>query len=281
MLIIWSLNFIVGKIALRHMDPLSLAALRLELAALLILPIYLFRGKEARTPFRARDTWTYVFLGFFGVVINQGFFTVGLDYTTSGHSSVVVAAGPVVILLLARALKLEKITASKILGMVISIGGVALLATEQGLNFRSPIMIGDLLTFAATSGYAIYTVYGKKVAQEYDSISMNTYNMVAAAILLLPLAIWQGIRLDWGSVGWVGWGAMFYMAAFSSVAAYILFYWVLRFLSPSRVAVVSYFEPLTVVVLAAVLLGERPTGHLVAGGALVIFGVYLAERGSS
>ena len=281
MLAIWSLNFIIGKIALRHMDPISLAALRLELAALLILPIYLFRGRAARTPFRVRDTWMYVFLGFFGVVVNQGFFTVGLRYTTSGHSSVVVAAGPVVILLLARALKLEAITTSKILGMAISIAGVALLATEQGLNFRSPIMIGDLLTFAATSGYAIYTVYGKKVAQDYDSISMNTFNMVAAAILLLPLAIRQGIRLDWGSVGWVGWGAMFYMAAFSSVVAYILFYWTLRYLSPSRVAVVSYFEPLAVIVLAAVLLGERPTGHLLAGGALVIFGVYLAERGSS
>jgi drug/metabolite transporter (DMT)-like permease len=281
MLTIWSANFIVGKIALRHIDPISLASLRLELAALLILSIYLFRRKEARTPFRARDTWMYVFLGFFGVVINQGFFTVGLNYTTSGHSSVVVAAGPVVILLLSRALKLERITASKILGMVISICGVVLLATEQCFNIHSPILIGDLLTFASTSGYAIYTVYGKKVVRDFDSISMNTFNMAAAAILILPLAIRQGIRLDWGSVGWVGWGAMFYMAAFSSVVAYVLFYWTLRYLSPSRVAVVSYCEPLAVVVMAAVLLGEHPTGHLLAGGALVVLGVYLAERGSS
>jgi len=281
MLIIWSGNFIAGKIALRHIDPISLASLRLELSALLILPIYLFRPKEARTPFRLRDTWTYLFLGFFGVVVNQGFFTVGLNYTTSGHSSVVIAAGPVVVLLLARALKLEAITASKILGMAISIGGVMLLATEQGLNFRSPIMKGDLITFVATSGYAVYVVYGKRVVREFDSVSMNTFNMVAAAILVLPVAVWQGIHLDWRSVGWVGWGGMFYMAALSSVAAYILFYWALRYLSPSRIAVVSYFETIVVILMAAVLLGEHPTGHLIAGGALVIFGVYLAERGSA
>ena len=281
MLFIWSLNFIVGKITLRHIDALSLAALRIELAALLILPFYFLRRRRGRVPLRARDLWTFVYLGLFGVVINQGLFTIGLSYTTSGHSSIVVAIGPIIVLVMAWAMKLEELTVSKILGMVISIGGVVLLATEQGLDFRSPILAGDLITLCGTMGYCVYAVFGKRVAKEYDSVSMNTFNMAAAAIFMFPLAVRQGMGLDWASVGWVGWAGMLYMAAFSSVVAYLLFYWTLRYMTASRVAVVSYFEPVAVVILAAVFLGEHPTRHLLAGGALVLLGVYLAERGTS
>jgi drug/metabolite transporter (DMT)-like permease len=281
MLFIWSLNFIVGKITLRHIDALSLAALRIELAALLILPFFFLRPQGSRVTLRARDLWIFAYLGFFGVVINQGLFTIGLSYTTSGHSSMVVAVGPIIVLMMARAMKLEALTLSKILGMVISVGGVVVLATEQGLDFRSPILAGDLITLCGTVGYCVYAVFGKRVANNYDTISMNTFNMVAAAIFMLPLAVRQGARLDWTSVGWVGWAGMFYMAAFSSVVAYLLFYWTLRYMTASRVAVVSYFEPVAVVILAAVFLGEHPTRHLLAGGALVLLGVYLAERGTS
>jgi drug/metabolite transporter (DMT)-like permease len=281
MLLIWSVNFIIGKITLEHIDAITLASLRIELAALLILPIYFVRRDRARAPLRAGELWTFAYLGFFGVIINQGFFTVGLSYTTSGHSSIVIAVGPIIVLLLAHAMKQEAITPSKISGMVLSLAGIALLATEQGIDFRSPILEGDFIMLCGTIGYCFYTVFGKKFTRQYDTITMNTLNMVAAAIFLLPLAIRQGIRLDWGRVGWVGWTGMLYMAGLSSVAAYLLFYWTLRHITASRVAVVSYFEPVLVVILAAAFLGEHPTRHLLAGGALVLLGVYLAERGTA
>jgi drug/metabolite transporter (DMT)-like permease len=101
---------------------------------------------------------------------------------------------------------------------------------------------------------------------------------VAAAVMFLPLAIRQGIHLDWGQVGWAGWAGLLYMAVFSSVLAYTLFYWILRYMEASRVAAVDYLQPFIVVLLSMVFLGERPTGHLLAGGALVLLGVYLVEH---
>jgi drug/metabolite transporter (DMT)-like permease len=71
---------------------------------------------------------------------------------------------------------------------------------------------------------------------------------------------------------------MFYMAAFSAVLAYTLFYWVLRYMEASRVAAVNYFQPVIVLLLSVAFLGEHPTRYLLAGGALVLVGVYLAER---
>jgi drug/metabolite transporter (DMT)-like permease len=276
MLMLWSFNYVAGKIALRHMDPISLVCFRIELAAVIMLAIYFSRRQRAKL--QLRDAWPFVYLGLFGVVINQGLFTVGLNYTTSNHSAVIIAIGPVIVLLLARAMKLEALTAGKMTGMAVAFTGVFLLEAEQGSPVHSPYLMGDLITLGGTMGFSIYAVLGKRVAEQYDAVAMNTFNCVAAAIMLLPLTVRQGIHLDWHAVGWAGWVGMIYMAAASSVAAYTIFYWLLRYMSASRIAAVSYLQPIVVILLSVAFLGENPTRNLLLGTALVLLGVYLAER---
>jgi len=266
----------VGKFTLSHMDALTLAVLRAELVAAILLAIYF--GQRQRTSLRARDIWTFTYLGFFGYVINQGCFIVGLGSTTSNHSAILIACSPIIILLLASAMRLEKLTVAKILGMALCFVGVVLLETEHGSPMHSPLLVGDLITLAGVLGFSVYAVLGKRVARAYDTVSMNTFNAVAAAILLMPVAVRQAIRLDWTGVGWAGWVGLLYMASLSAVAGYLLFYWALRHMDASRVVVVNYFQPVVVVLLSIPLLGERPTPRLLASAALVIMGVYWAER---
>lgn len=277
MLLMWTFNYILGKIALDHIDPLSLAAFRFESAALAMLALYFFAGGE-RTPVRRGDFWRIVMLAFFGVIVNQGGFTVGLNFTSSDHSAVIAAMAPVMVLLLACALRLEKLTWGKALGMAISFSGVVALETERGIGSHSPYLKGDVITLVSTMGYASYAVYAKKISRRYDPISMNTYLLAIAAIIVLPVAIRQAVTVNLRGIGWVGWSGVLYMAIFSSVAAYTIFYWALRHMEASRVAVVSYFQPIAVILFAVPILGDLPTRHLLAGAALVLLGVYLAER---
>lgn len=278
MLGMWSFNYVAGKIALRTLSGITLATFRIQLAALVILPLYFSRRERPRL--QLRDLWVLSYLGIF-LCLNQLLFTVGLSRTTSGHSAMILAVGPIIILIFAHAIKLESLTAAKLVGMAIAFVGVAILATEQGLNLRhSATLAGDIFTLFGTTSFAIYVVLGKKVARQYDSISMNTINLAAASILLLPITIHQAILLDWRSVGRAGWAGLFYMAAVSSVAAYTLFYWVLRYMDASRVAAVNYLQPIGAVVVAAAFLGEMPTRNLLLGGVLILLGVYLAERGT-
>jgi drug/metabolite transporter (DMT)-like permease len=278
MLGMWSFNYVAGKIALRTLSGLTLAVFRIQLAALVILPFYFSR--RGRPALSLRDIWILSYLGVF-LCLNQLLFTIGLSRTTSGHSAMILAVGPIIILIFAHAMKLESLTAAKLMGMAIAFAGVAILATEQGLNLRhSATLAGDILTLFGTTSFAVYVVLGKKVARDYDSVSMNTVNLAAASILLLPVTIHQAIHLDWASVGWAGWAGLFYMAAISSVAAYTLFYWVLRYMDASRVAAVNYLQPIGAIVVAAAFLGEMPTRNLLLGGVLILLGVYLAERGT-
>jgi drug/metabolite transporter (DMT)-like permease len=279
-MLIWSFNFVAAKIGLRHMDVISFAAIRIPLAALLMLPLYF--AQQRRTPLARQDIWAFACLGFFGVVINSGCFVLGLTQTTSEHSVIVRALGPVLVLALAVALRIEGLTLGKAAGMLISFAGVILLDAERGASMRSPLLLGDVYTFLSIAGFAVYTVFAKRIAMRYDAVSMNTYTVAAAGLMALPVALHQMTHLRWGSVGpladWIGWAAMLYMAVVTTVASYTIFSWVLRHMEPSRVAAVNYVQPVVVILISIPLLGEHPTGNLVAGGALVLAGVYLTER---
>jgi drug/metabolite transporter (DMT)-like permease len=270
----WSVNFIVVKITLRHLDAFTLAPFRIVLAGLIVIPLYLLTPRRGR--FERRDFKLFAVLGFFGVAVNTGFFTLGLSLTTAGHSAVIVSMAPVLVLLLARASGLERLTAGKILGMSISIIGIAILEVDRHGHGS---LAGDLITLCGSTGFAIYTVLSKKVAGKYDPVAMSTFNSLVAAVLFLPFAVWQGLHLDWAGVGWVGWAGVFYMAGISSVAAYTIYYWALQHMAASRLAAFSYVEPVLVAFLGVLILGEALTVRFLIGGALALLGLYLAERG--
>jgi drug/metabolite transporter (DMT)-like permease len=275
----WSINYIVGKITLTHFDALTLASFRLQISALVLLSLYFTRRN--RTPLDRRDLWTFAYLGFFGYAINQGGFVTGLSLTTSEHSVIIVALGPILILGMARAMGLETLTPGKVFGMLISFCGVIVLETDSGSPLHSPLLFGDLISLAGTLGYSIYTVLAKRVAGTYDTISINAFSATVGAIVWLPVALRQGSRLHWAGVGLPGWAGLLYMVLFSSVGGYLLFYWLLRHMEASRVVVVNYFQPVVVVLLSIPLLAERPTTRLLVSGVLVLLGVYLTERASA
>jgi len=278
-LLAWSINYVVGKITLRHLGPVTLASFRFQLSAALLLVLY-FSGRE-RIRLQARDLWTFAYLGFFGYAVNQGSFVIGLSRTTSAHSAIIVALGPILILTMAVLMRLETLTPWKLFGMLISFSGVLVLETDSGSPLHSPLLLGDLITLAGTLAYSIYTVLAKRVTGRYDTISMNTFNACVAAILWLPVALRQGSRLDWAAVGWAGWAGLAYMVTCSAVGGYLLFYWLLQHMDASRVVVVNYLQPIVVVLLSIPLLAERPTGRLIVSGALVLLGVYLTEHASA
>ncbi len=271
----WSFNFVIGKITLRYIDPYTLTSFRIVLSGLAMVPIYLCMTRPSRLD--RKDIWNFLVLGFFGVLVNRGLFIMGLDYTTAGHSALIVAAGPVLILVLARMHGLEGVTWPKVSGMALCVIGVVVLVGGDAIHLHSDTWVGDLITLAGTIGFSVYTVLAKKVALQYDTISMNTFCNLAGAILVLPLAVHQGIHLQWSSVGWIGWTGLAYMVLVSSVAAYLIYFWALRHVNASRLAMFTYVEPPLATLLGVILLGEKLTSMLLLGGGLILAGVYLAE----
>jgi len=278
MVLCWSGNFIAGKVALRELPPFALLFLRVSFSAALLAAIYFTSPESRRERVDKTALKKFAELGLYGVALNQTGFTVGLHHTTVAHSALVIALGPIFVLLLARWQRLEALTTRKLLGMFISFAGVLILTSEHGLGAGSPTLAGDLITLAGSVAFAFYTIAGKKVALTYNTLAMNTYAYLIGAILVVPISAWQLRAVPWATISWRGWLAVGYMAGLASVAAYLIYYYALSKLSASRVAAFGYLQPVVATLLGVLLLKESLSPQLLAGGSAVLLGVYLAER---
>jgi drug/metabolite transporter (DMT)-like permease len=294
LIFVWSLNYIVAKIGLRELPALALGSFRLVTAGIVSLPVLFFprAGKghdlkvqvEVSPKRKLHAFWTITYLAFFGVVLNQGGFTVGLNYTSVSHSSLIISCAPILILLFSLALRLEALTRRKVIGMVLAFAGAAGVAVEQATNAWAGSFRGDLLTLVAGIGLALYTVLGKRAVAEHSPMRLSLLTNIAAAVLVSPIAIWQidvlaqAGRLN--AISLEAWGGVIYLGVLGSAVSYVLYFWALRYMTPAGLGAVSYLQPIGAMVLGLVLLGEPITGRVAVGGFLIIAGVYAIETHS-
>ena len=278
LLLLWTVNYLVAKEGFKEIDPLTLALMRVELAALIFVPLFFI--DRARSPHRrptGREFLYLALIAILGLCINQILFTVGLALTTVGHSSLIIAIGPVNILLLARFMGMERLSAPKVAGITISFVGVVVLAFEHGISLQAATLRGDVFTLIASLAFTGFTVLGKRVAGRFSSLTLNCYVYFLAGLILSPLTIWKCSQLNWRAVSWQGWWALVYMALGTSVVAYLMWFWALRHLAASRLGVFTYMQPVLGTLMGIYILREPFTFRLVVAGVLVLVGVMLTE----
>lgn len=280
MVFFWSANFSIGKVALREFPPLLAGGLRIAFAAAFILPAYFLQRKAPSL--EARELPFLLCLGLFGVTLNQLFFLIGLSRTSAAHSALIIGMTPIFVLLFAALVRQERITVRKAAGMLIALGGVAILnalpADGESPGGRSTL-VGDLFVALAAMAFALFTVMGKRISLRHSALTVNTLGYVAGALALAPLTVWESRGFPYARVSLAAWSSLVYMALFSSVICYLIYYYALGRISASRVSAFSYLQPVVATLLAAATLGERVTFPVVAGGAVIFSGVYLTERG--
>ena len=281
--VLWSANFIVAKVALREFPPLLLGALRIGFAGIFLAPIY---WQDTRA---ARKKWwpggkvsLLVFLAICNVG-NQLLFIAGLNRTSPAHSAWIFGASPIFVLLIAARIGLERITARKMAGMALALGGVVFLAQQAsrqpGAHFVQATPAGDVISALGAVLFSLFAVYAKKATERYGTITVNGFAYVFGALLLAPVIIWQSRGFPFAHVSAIGWTGLVYMAVFPSAVCYMIYYHALTRISASRLAAFVYLEPVIATILAVAFLGERMTTPLVASGTVIFSGVYLTERG--
>jgi len=205
---------------------------------------------------------------------------VGLSRTSVAHAAILIGLTPIQVLIVARLRGQERITARKAVGMAIALAGVAVLKAFEPAagNGAGATWTGDFVVLLAGLCFALFTVFGKEVTEQYSTITMNTYAYVGGAVALLPLTLWEAARQPLAHVSAGAWLAAIYMALFPSVIAYLIYYHALAHMTASRVSAFSYLQPVFASVMGVVILGESLGAPVIAGGAVILAGVYLAER---
>jgi drug/metabolite transporter (DMT)-like permease len=277
MVAFWSFNYITTKVALREFPSLLLAPLRTLFAGVVILPIY-FGRRRKRSCWTLREGAALVVLGVCGVALNQVFFVLGLARTSVAHGAILIALTPVQVLLLAAAIGQEKLTWSKLTGLGVALSGVAVLQISHA-GGAAPSVAGDAFILLSGFSLAVYSVFGKTLTSRHDAVTMNTFAYAGGAVALAPMIFWNARGFDFRAVTPLAWMSLLYMAVFSSVVSYLIYNFALSRMAASRVSAFSYLQPLMATAMAIPILGEHLTRSLFAGGALVLSGVWMTERG--
>ena len=256
---------------------MGLAQLRLAGAALLFAALFLAWRKRPELRLSRRQWLVLTGVAFNGLTLNQICFINGLARTSVAHTGLIVALGPVMVLSLSCLMRLEPLTLPKLLGMVISFGGVAVLTLGGEEVGSAAHWQGDLIVLAGSVSFAYYTIQVKEIANRYDALTLNTLTFAVGALLMIPFAARSVLNIRWANVTLGAWGGLGFMIVLGTVVAYLFYAFALTELSASRAAAFAYLQPVVAALLGTWLLGEKITERVVAGGALILLGVYLAE----
>jgi len=274
----WAANIVAGKLVLRAMNDMALAQLRATSGAILfVLGFLLWRGRPALKI--SRREWRFLALtAFFGITVNQIFFISGIDRTSAAHSGLIVALGPVMVLILACAMRLEALTVFKTVGALVALAGVGVLATGKSAQSGGATLLGDALLFLGGLAFAYYTILMKEVADRYSTLTLNALIFALGAIFLLPFSATSLVRVHWTALPATAWWGIAFMVILGTFTAYLFYAFALTELTASRVAAFAYLQPIMAAGLGMWFLHEALTWRVVAGGAMILVGVYLAER---
>jgi len=264
-----------AKLGLNSIEPFVYAFFRFLITTLLFTIILLVKKSEHSIPLR--DHLRILIVGITLIPANQLLFLVGQSMTTASHASLLFATTPVFIYILAILFLREKARLRRSLGILIATGGVYLILSSGKIRFGTEHLFGNLLVIAAVIAWAVGTIMGKPLAQKFGALRVTGLALIYGSLLYFPFGLFKTWQYPLSSIPWTGWVSVAYMAVVISTVAYVLWYWILKYMEASRVAVIQNLQPIIASSVAVLLLNEPITRHFIIGGIIILGGVLLTE----
>ncbi|MGZ3456876.1 MAG: DMT family transporter [Archangium sp.] len=269
-------TYLVGKRAMDELPPLTVVLWRFLLSAILFGLLLAFTPGPKLPP---RSEWRRVLmLGVLAGPINQVSFFFGLSRSTAAHAALLYALTPLGVYVLSLARGHERPSSRATLGIFTAFAGVVVLLLGRGLASARGSLLGDVLILVAVSAWVVYTNEGKSFAAAHGPVRSTAWSLVAAALLLVPVAPFAMAPARTFAASLPALGSIAYLAVFTSVVAYLLWYYALTKVPASSVAIFSNLQPAMTAIAAWLLLGEALHWELAIGGGLVVAGVRLTQR---
>ena len=277
--VLWGASPVAAKVAVADLSPLAVAVLRTFLGGALAVPVAL--ALKVRWPQQRRLQVILLLSGFCGFVGFPMLFTFGVHLTSANHASMILAALPIFTGAIAMAWDRRRPTRVWILGSLIALAGEAvLIGGRAGADAGAASVAGDALVLVSNCFASLGYVAGGRLQQAgYPSTGTTFWGAAAMALVLAPVVpvLWAHGTFAVASVP--AWSAIAYLAVVVTILGYVLWYWALGRGGIARVGLVQFLQPVSGVILAALLLGEAISLTFLLASALVLFGVWLAIRG--
>lgn len=276
--IIWGINFIVAKVTLQEIPPMSLALLRFAFASLLLAPFFLSETKKVKID--KIDLPKLIAIGILIITLNIAFFFEGIKRTTAIDASILTLIIPSLSVLFGWWFLKEKIYLLNLVGIVLGLlGAIIILGLPQIFtgDLSSSALTGNLLIILAGISWVIGAIFSKKMLKKYSALVVTAISFLVGTVTMLIPALFEYLK----NPGWVnqisilGILGVTFMVLLSSISAYFLFEWGLAKTSVTIADLFQYIEPIIATILAVMILGETISKQFIIGAVCIAIGAYL------
>ena len=270
--ILFGINFPASKVIVGKMDPILWSNIRFILAGVAMLFFTLLLRRPHPKPDK-EFFFPVIILSIFGMALGQGLFLIGLKYTTSINSAILITCIPILTLFIVVLRKQEELTFNKLIGFFMSFLGVVLMRDIASFKLGNATLFGDFLVFTAAFCFAIYLSYGKKFFMKYDNMWSTTYMFFISGFAMAMFNFDKFHTLttvEFDSV-------FYYCAAFSIIGATLLTYflnnWALKRAASGNVAIFIYLQPVVAGLIGYFFLKEVISLRMLVCSVLILFGL--------
>jgi drug/metabolite transporter (DMT)-like permease len=272
---VWGASFVATRIALESFSPFGLIAFRL-LAAAVLLGIVV-RARGGRMLPAPADRPVCLLLGA-TLAVHLLVQAYGLQYTSAMNTGWIIGFIPVTIALGAHLLRQQRLKLIGWLGVAVGTGGVLTVTAVAPPDFAHA-RFGDILQIASCFTWTIYTLAGAGPIARNGALRVTMFAVGSAAVLVTLASLGTGVMAH--PVTPRALIALAFLGLICSGVAYYVWFAASHDRGPTRVAALLYFEPFVTLLTAAALLHEPITPNAIAGGLIVLVGVWLVGRGAS
>lgn len=274
--IFWGVSFVATKIALESIPTFTLILARFALAGCVFLILMVLRGFPRLT---LKEHGRVILMALCEPGLYFAFETIGLQYTTAPMASLIIATIPVVVLILSALFLGEHTRLAGIIGMGISLGGIAILVTAdpQFSWAVSSHLLGDLLILGAVLSAAFYIIFARSLGKKHSAMEFTGLQAIYGALLFVPAFLWELPTVQWAEISLRSVTALVFLTLFATIGAFLCYNYTLTKLPATRAAIFINGIPVVTALSAWVLIGESLTLVQGGGGAMVLVGVFVAN----
>ena len=270
--------YIAAKWVAPEMPPWTLCFWRVFLACLILVPVVQHDFPAMRAALAAH--WpSILFIGGLGLAICQGFMYIGLHHADAITAGIIMALMPIATMVIARFMLGEAMTALQTFGALFALAGMVVIVSRgaPASLLRIGVNPGELWVVASAISFGFYTVLLKKARFTLPRMPLLVLLLGAGALTALPFWLYEELTGARTTLTTGGVLALLYAAVPGGALMYYLFNWSVEALGASRASLMLYLQTIFVAILAYLILGERLHPFHLAGAALIVVGIVLAN----
>jgi len=271
--VIWGATYMLNKIAVSQLPPFFLASVRFLVASIIIFIIAKSLG--INLSITKKQFLNASIAGLLFLTLGNGLAVVALKYIDSGFAALEISSQPLVVLIMMRILLGKKIKAMSYIGVVLGFVGIFLLISQKEIISRDGQVFGMVLIFICMLCWAYASIFVGKADLPINHFVNTGYQMLTGGIMLCVVSLclnesWS-LPNSWNvDVKW----SMYGLIVFGSIIAFTAFNYLLKEVSPEKVATSTYVNPIIALILGWWILDENISLQSIIAAAVLLIGVY-------